>query len=211
LEFVNPVLNGVARAKQRRKDGTRDENRVLPLVVHGDASFPGEGVVAETLNLSMLRGYRVGGSLHIIANNQVGFTTDPIDARSTHYASDLAKGFEFPVLHVNADDPEACLVAVRVAIAYRREFKKDVLIDLVGYRRHGHNEADQPAFTQPKLYDLIKVHPSPREVWGARLVRERVVSEDVVQAMDRELADTLEHIFADTKNADTDEYPAVHD
>src|SRR5437867_4510625 len=161
LEFVNPVLTGVARAKQRQGDGTRDENRVLPLVVHGDASFPGEGVVAETLNLSLLRGYRVGGTVHIIANNQVGFTTDPIDARSTHYASDLAKGFEFPVLHVNADDPEACAIAVRVAIEYRHEFKKDVLIDLVGYRRHGHNEADQPGFTQPKLYDLIKAHPSP--------------------------------------------------
>ena len=212
LEFVNPVLQGVARAKQRIAGGApgeRDESRVLPILVHGDAAFPGEGVVAETLNLAMLEGYRVGGTLHIIANNQVGFTTDPPQSRSTYYASDLAKGFEIPVVHVNADDAEACIQAVRLAIAYRQRFHKDFLIDVVGYRRHGHNEADQPAFTQPKLYDLIKAHPSPREVWGARLVRERVATEQEVQSLDRDFADTLEHIFAETKNEDTDEYPAV--
>jgi 2-oxoglutarate dehydrogenase E1 component len=212
LEFVNPVVQGVARAKQRVTEGApgeRDESRVLPILVHGDAAFPGEGVVAETLNLAMLDGYRVGGTLHIIANNQLGFTTDPPQSRSTYYASDLAKGFEIPVVHVNADDAEACIQAVRLAIAYRQRFHKDFLIDVVGYRRHGHNEADQPSFTQPKLYELIKNHPSPREVWGARLVRERVVTQDEVQAMDREVADQLERIFAETKNADTDEYPAV--
>jgi 2-oxoglutarate dehydrogenase E1 component len=212
LEFVNPVLQGAARAKQRVEGGApgeRHESRVLPILVHGDAAFPGEGVVAETLNLAMLEGYRVGGTLHVIANNQVGFTTDPAQSRSTYYASDLAKGFEIPVVHVNADDAEACIQAVRLAIAYRQRFHKDFLIDVVGYRRHGHNEADQPSFTQPKPYDLIKVHPSPREVWGARLVRERVMSEEDVQAMDREFADALEHIFADTKNADTDEYPVA--
>jgi 2-oxoglutarate dehydrogenase E1 component len=207
LEFVNPVLNGVARARQRKPDGTRDELRVLPIVVHGDASFAGEGVVAETLNLSLLRGYRVGGTFHIMANNQVGFTTDPIDARSTHYASDLAKGFEFPVLHVNADDPEACLLAVRVAIEYRREFRKDVLIDLVGYRRHGHNEADQPAFTQPKLYEVIKAHPSAREVFAARLVREGVVTEEDVKALDKEIAAALTEIFTEVKEADRQAHP----
>ena len=207
LEFVNPVLNGVARAKQRNGDGTRDESRVLPVVVHGDASFPGEGVVAETLNMSLLRAYRVGGTFHIIANNQVGFTTDPIDARSTHYASDLAKGFEFPVLHVNADDAEACVIAVRVAIAYRQEFHKDVLIDLVGYRRHGHNEADQPSFTQPKLYDLIKAHPSPREVFGAELVRQGVVTAEDVKAFDKEVAEELTAIFTDVKEADREAHP----
>jgi 2-oxoglutarate dehydrogenase E1 component len=215
LEFVNPVLTGVARAKQRVARGERDETRVLPVVVHGDASFPGEGVVAETLNLSLLRGYRVGGTLHIIANNQVGFTTDPIDARSTHYASDLAKGFEFPVLHVNADDPEACLLAVRVAIEYRHEFRKDVLIDLVGYRRHGHNEADQPGFTQPRLYDVIKAHPSAREVFGARLAREGVVTEEDVKALDKEIAAALTEIFTEVKEADrqahpTGEFEAAH-
>ena len=207
LEFVNPVLMGVARARQRVEGSRRDESLVLPLVVHGDAAFPGEGVVAETMNLSLLRGYRVGGTLHIIANNQVGFTTDPIDARSTHYSSDLAKGFEIPVMHVNADDPEACVVAVRIAIAYRKEFHKDVLIDLVGYRRHGHNEADQPAFTQPKLYEVIKSHPTPREVYGSRLVNDGVVSREQMDAMDKELANRLTDIFNDVKEADREAHP----
>ncbi len=200
LEFVDPVLTGVARARQRTP-GARNEATVLPVLVHGDASFPGEGVVAETLNLSLLRGYRVGGTLHIIANNQVGFTTDPVDSRSTHYSSDLAKGFEVPIVHVNGDDAEACLIAVRLAIAYRKRFGKDFLIDLVGYRRHGHNEADQPAFTQPKLYDAIKQHPAPREVWAARLVRERVLTEADVQAMDKEVAQRLGAIFDETRKA----------
>jgi 2-oxoglutarate dehydrogenase E1 component len=207
LEFVNPVLMGVARARQRRPDGSRDESSVLPIMVHGDASFPGEGVVAETFNMALLRGYRIGGSFHLIANNQVGFTTDPIDARSTHYASDLAKGFEVPVFHVNADDAEACIIAVRVAIEYRRQFRKDVLIDLVGYRRHGHNEADQPAFTQPKLYEVIKSHPTPREVFAARLVSDGVVTEDEVKAMDKEVADALTKIFTQVKEADTQAHP----
>src|SRR5437867_1096296 len=186
LEVVNPVVEGVTRAKQRVEGGApgeRDESRVLPIVVHGDAAFPGEGVVAETLNLSLLQGYRVGGTLHIIANNQVGFTTDPAQGRSTYYSSDLAKGFEIPVVHVNADEPEACIQVTRLAIAYRQRFRKDFLIDLVGYRRHGHNEADQPAFTQPKLYDAIKQHPSAREVWGARLVRDGVVTDVDVQSL----------------------------
>nr|MBA3890654.1 2-oxoglutarate dehydrogenase E1 component [Gemmatimonadaceae bacterium] len=191
LEFVNAVLMGVSRAMQRTPDG-RDENLVLPIAVHGDAAFPGEGIVPETLNLSQLRGFRVGGTLHLIANNQVGFTTNPVDSRSTNYASDPAKGFDIPVMHVNADDVEACIQAVRIAIAYRMEFAKDVLIDLVGYRRHGHNEADQPAFTQPLMYDRIKSHPTPREVWAARLVREGVLSKDDVAAIDRAFADKLQ-------------------
>jgi 2-oxoglutarate dehydrogenase E1 component len=207
LEFVNPVLTGVARARQRGPGGQRDEARVLPIVVHGDASFAGEGVVAETLNLSLLRGYRVGGTFHILANNQVGFTTDPIDARSTHYSSDLAKGFEVPVLHVNADDPEGCVLAVRVAIDYRQQFRKDVLIDLVGYRRHGHNEADQPAFTQPMLYERIKHHPSPRAVFGARLVREGVVTDEDVRALDKEFAESLTQIHSAVKDADREAHP----
>ena len=207
LEFVNPVLMGVARAKQRNADGSHDETRVLPIVVHGDAAFSGEGVVAETLNLALLNGYRVGGTFHILANNQVGFTTDPVDARSTHYSSDLAKGFEIPVLHVNADDPEGCLLAVRVAIEYRQQFKKDVLIDLVGYRRHGHNEADQPAFTQPKMYDVIKAHPSAREVFGARLVREGVVTDEDVRTMDKEFAAALTTIHGRVKKADRQAHP----
>jgi 2-oxoglutarate dehydrogenase E1 component len=204
LEVVNPVVAGVARARQRVAGGAtdkRDEMSVLPIVVHGDASFPGEGVVPETLNMSLLRGYRVGGTLHIIANNQVGFTTDPIDARSTHYASDLAKGFEIPVVHINADDAEACIQAVRLAIAYRQHFNKDFLIDLVGYRRHGHNEADQPAFTQPMMYKIIADHPTARQVLGARLVRERVMTEDEVNAADSALSVRLNALYQEMKKA----------
>jgi 2-oxoglutarate dehydrogenase E1 component len=159
---------------------------VLPIVIHGDAAFMGEGVVAETLNMSKLPGYRVGGTLHIITNNQVGFTTDPIDSRSTYYASDLAKGFDIPVIHVNGDDGEACIAAVRIAVAYRARFRKDFLIDLVGYRRWGHNETDEPAFTQPVLYDRIKAHPTPRQVWGERLVKEGVLAAADVEQIDKE-------------------------
>jgi 2-oxoglutarate dehydrogenase E1 component len=193
LEVVNPVMSGMARAAQR-VDGAvdgRDERLVLPLCIHGDAAFPGEGVVPETFNLSRLRGYRVGGTLHLIVNNQVGFTTDPIDARSTRYASDPAKGFEVPVMHVNADDAEGCIASMRLAAAYRDRFAKDVVIDLVGYRRWGHNETDEPAFTQPKLYELVRAHPTPRQVWAARLVRERVLTEADAKAIDDEVAQKL--------------------
>ena len=205
LEVVNPVMSGMARAAQRVAGGTggagtRDERLVLPICIHGDAAFPGEGVVPETFNISRLRGYRVGGTLHLIVNNQVGFTTDPIDARSTRYASDPAKGFEVPVLHVNSDDAEACIIAIRLAVAYRDQFAKDVVIDLVGYRRWGHNETDEPAFTQPKLYELIRAHPTPRQVWGARLARERIVSEDDVKAMDAALFDKLTPIQKTVKD-----------
>ncbi|MGH7126598.1 MAG: thiamine pyrophosphate-dependent enzyme, partial [Stellaceae bacterium] len=202
LELVNPVMSGMTRARQwvPARAG-QDETRVLPVCIHGDASFPGEGIVPETFNLSRLRGYRLGGTLHLIVNNQVGFTTDPVDARSTRYASDPAKGYEVPIMHVNADDAAACIAAVRLAIAYRNQFAKDVLIDLVGYRRWGHNEGDEPAFTQPKLYELIRAHPTPREVWGARLVRERVVSESDVKTVDKEIADTLAQAHQQMKAA----------
>ena len=203
LEVVNPVMSGMARAHQRvdGEPGGRDERLVLPLCIHGDAAFPGEGVVPETFNLSRLRGYRVGGTLHLIVNNQVGFTTDPIDARSTRYASDPAKGFEVPVLHVNADDAEACIATVRLATAYRDRFARDVVIDLVGYRKWGHNETDEPAFTQPKLYELIRAHPTPRQVWAARLVRERILSEADVKAIDDEVAQKLAAVHKTMKTA----------
>ena len=203
LEVVNPVMSGMARAHQRVDgvEGGRDERIVLPICIHGDAAFPGEGVVPETFNLSRLRGYRVGGTLHLIVNNQVGFTTDPIDARSTRYASDPAKGFEVPVLHVNADDAEACIAAVRLATAYRDRFAKDVVIDLVGYRRWGHNETDEPAFTQPKLYDLVRAHPTPRQVWAARLARERVIDEAGAKAIDDEVAQSLATVLKAMKGA----------
>ena len=197
LEFANPVINGVARARQRI-DGdlaNRDRTSVLTVCVHGDAAFMGEGVVAETFNMSRLRGYEIGGTLHVIVNNQVGFTTDPIDARSTHYASDLAKGFDVPIVHVNADDAEACVMAVRIAIAYRTRFGKDFLIDLVGYRRWGHNETDEPLFTQPELYARIKAHATPRQIWGARLVKEGVMTKADVDAIDAEFAKELEATF----------------
>lgn len=198
LEFVNPVVMGIARARQRTAS-RRDETKVLPVVVHGDASFPGEGVVAETLNLASLRGYRAGGSVHLIANNQVGFTTDPTDSRSTRFASDLAKGFDMPIVHFNADDAEAGIQAMRLALAYRAKFGEDFVIDIVGYRRHGHNESDQPSFTQPKLYEQIAQHPTPREVWGARLVRERVVTEDEVKRLDDEHRAMLQKTYEEMK------------
>ena len=165
LEFVDPVVQGMARAadEDRRRPGRprQDEAASLCVLIHGDASFPGQGVVAETLNLSRLAGYRTGGTLHLIANNQLGFTTEPRDGRSTLYASDLAKGFEMPIVHVNADDPIACLAAVRLATAYRAEFGKDFLIDLIGYRRWGHNEGDDPSFTQPRMYAAIEQPAAP--------------------------------------------------
>ncbi|HJP86427.1 MAG TPA: 2-oxoglutarate dehydrogenase E1 component [Gemmatimonadaceae bacterium] len=216
LEMVNPVLEGVARARQvMARDETREtagsagerdagdvernELAVVPICVHGDAAFPGEGVVAETFNLSGLKGYTTGGTLHIIVNNQLGFTTDPIDARSTHYASDLAKGFEVPIVHVNADDAESCVRVVQLGIVYRAKFRKDFLIDLVGYRRHGHNETDEPAFTQPMLYKKIKSHPSPREVWGNRLVGEGIVTADDVKKMDDDAAAEFDRILTAMK------------
>src|SRR5207244_2801423 len=153
LEFVDPVVVGAARAAQTTRQGPharQDTSAAMPIVLHGDAAFPGQGVVAETLNLQVLDGYKVGGTIHLIQNNQVGFTTDPDDARSTRWASDLAKGFDCPIIHVNADDVAACVSAVRLAFAFRHEFGHDAVIDLVGYRRFGHNEADEPAYTQPR-------------------------------------------------------------
>ncbi len=209
LEVVNPILEGVARARQvMAGGGQRDEAAVLPVCVHGDAAFPGEGVVAETFNLSGLEGFRTGGTLHIIVNNQVGFTTDPIDGRSTHYASDLAKGFEVPIVHVNADDAESCVHVTRLAIEYRANFGKDFLIDVVGYRRHGHNETDEPSFTQPTLYKKIRSHPSTREVWGNRLVAEGVVTDDEVKRLDADAAANFDRIQTAMKSGEI--HPPEH-
>ncbi|MBL8997213.1 MAG: 2-oxoglutarate dehydrogenase E1 component [Gemmatimonadetes bacterium] len=206
LEIVNPVLQGKARALQRSAADRRrrDEASVVPICIHGDAAFPGEGIVPETMNLSRLRAYRVGGTLHIIVNNQVGFTTDPTDARSTRYASDVAKGFEMPIIHVNADDAEACVIAMRIAVAYRTRFHKDFLIDLVGYRRWGHNEGDEPSFTQPLLYERVRAHPTPRQVWGDRLLKEQLVTAEEVEAVDKEVAAGFQAAFEASK-ADTDD------
>ena len=184
LEYVNPVVCGWARAEQTQRQGkiaSHDPTAALPILIHGDAAFAGEGIVAETLNLSALRGYGTGGTLHIITNNQIGFTTDMQDARSTYYASDLAKGFDLPIIHVNADDPEACLDAVRLAMAYRNRFHKDALIDLVGYRRHGHNEGDEPAYTQPLMTARIKELPTVRERYADRLAAAGLVDEETAE------------------------------
>ena len=201
LEFVNPVIEGMARAAQEIRNVPdpalsdtvlQDVDRTLPILIHGDAAFPGEGVVAETLNMWHLRGYWVGGTIHIIVNNQLGFTTLQEDARSTPFASDLAKGFGLPIIHVNADDPSACLTAVRLAHAYRDHFHKDVLIDLVGYRRWGHNEGDEPAFTQPQMYEIIRTHPTVRELYARSLEQDGVVSPEESEAMVKEAFAILE-------------------
>ncbi len=180
LEFVAPVAAGATRAAQTTRQGPhahRETNAAVPVILHGDAAFPGQGVVAETLNLQAIDGYTVGGTIHIIQNNQVGFTTDPDDSRSTTWASDLAKGYDVPIIHVNADDVPACVSAVRLAFAFRQEFGHDVLIDLIGYRRFGHNEADEPAYTQPEMYQVIKQHPPVRELFARQLIEQGVVSE----------------------------------
>jgi 2-oxoglutarate dehydrogenase E1 component len=194
LEAVDPVVEGRARAEQTDRStrmGLHDPSVALPVLIHGDASFPGQGGVAETLNLAALDGYSVGGTLHLIANNQVGFTTDPMEGRSTRYSSDLAKGFDIPIVHVNADDPEAAISAVRLALAFRRRFESDVVVDVVGYRRHGHNEQDEAAYTQPLMAAQIAEHPTVRELFARRLVAEGVVTEDEVNDLVRTVTGEL--------------------
>jgi len=195
LEYVNPVLEGHARASQDQRSHagppTQDVKAALPILIHGDAAFPGQGIVAETLNLSGLRGYSTGGTIHIIANNQIGFTTTPPEGRSTLYASDLAKGFDIPIVHVNADDPLACLAAARMAHAYRERYHKDFLIDLIGYRRYGHNEGDEPEYTQPQMYAIVRAHPSVRALWAQTLEREGVVTAEDAAAMLKAAMDKL--------------------
>ncbi len=194
LEYVSPVVVGATRAAQTARQGPhahQDTNAAVPIVIHGDAAFPAQGVVAETLNLQGLDGYKVGGTVHLITNNQVGFTTDPDDARSTHWASDLAKGFDVPIIHVNADDVAACISAVRLAFAFREKFGHDVLIDLIGYRRFGHNEADEPAYTQPEMYAKIKSKKRVADLWAERLLSEDVVSQEDVERQQQEVWDNL--------------------
>jgi 2-oxoglutarate dehydrogenase E1 component len=196
LEAVDPVVEGLARAEQTDRSsgaGIHDPTVALPILVHGDASFAGQGVVAETFNLHSLDGYSTGGTLHLIANNQVGFTTDPVEGRSTRYSSDLAKGFDVPIVHVNADDPEAAISAIRLALAYREEFGHDVVVDLVGYRRFGHNEQDEAAYTQPLQAERIEQQPPVRETYGQRLVEEGVIAADDASRM---LEDTVEELRA---------------
>jgi len=185
LEFVNPVVEGATRFIQSDFEGAEIEHeprRAVPVLLHGDASFPGQGVVAETLNLRALKGYTTGGTIHVIQNNQVGFTTDPEEARSTPYAADMAKGFNVPIVHVNADDVEACSAAIRLAMAYRERWGQDIVIDVIGYRRYGHNETDEPAYTQPQVAAKIKAHPPVSELYAEKLVEEGVMSHEDVEA-----------------------------
>ncbi len=194
LEYVGPVVVGASRAAQTTRRGPhahRDTDSAVPIVLHGDAALPGQGVVPETLNLQALDGYNVGGTLHLVQNNQVGFTTDPDDARSTRWASDVAKGFDVPIIHVNADDVSACIAAVRLAWAFRKEFGHDVMIDLIGYRRFGHNEADEPAYTQPAMYERIKHHKRVADIWADQLVADGVVTQRDVEAQKGAVWDDL--------------------
>jgi len=185
LEVVDAVVEGRARAKQTRRrahEVHQDTRIVVPLLIHGDAAFTGQGVVSETLNMQALAGYSTGGTIHIIGDNQIGFTTDPREGRSTRYASDIAKGYDLPIIHVNADDVEACLVAVRLAVAFRSTFGHDSMIDLIGYRRLGHNEGDEPAYTQPLAMERIRAHPPVVRLYGATLAERRLMTSGEVEA-----------------------------
>ena len=195
LEWVDPVVEGIVRAKQTRSGDNKSHQKVMPVLIHGDAAFAGQGVVAETLNLSQLSGYRTGGTIHIIVNNQIGFTTTPEDSRSTTYATDVAKMIQAPIFHVNGDDPEAALWVTQIALEYKLIFKKDVVIDLFGYRRHGHNEGDEPGFTQPLLYEKIKTHSSVRKLYEEKLVRESVLTEKEVQQYHDNFSEVLSKSF----------------
>jgi 2-oxoglutarate dehydrogenase E1 component len=214
LEAVDPVVEGRTRAEQTDRsspNGAYDPSVALPVLLHGDAAFAGQGIVAETFNLHDLEGYSTGGTLHLITNNQIGFTTDPNEGRSTRYSSDLAKGFDVPIIHVNADDPEASISAVRLSMAYRRRFGQDVVIDLVGYRRFGHNEQDEAAYTQPLMVEQINAHPSVRELYEEQLIGESVLTRaeaeqfvSEVEAMLRAAHDRLKASFGSSAKQEPD-------
>ncbi len=201
LEAVDPVLEGIVRAKQDALNKGEDGFTVLPVLLHGDAAFAGQGVVAETLNLSQLRGYRTGGTVHVIVNNQVGFTTSPSSSRSSLYCTDVARMIAAPIFHVNGDDPEACVRVAKLAVEYRREFKKDVVIDMVCYRRRGHNEADNPSFTQPLMYDIIDTKRSVRKLYTEALVGRGDITIEDAEAALKDFQQQLEKVFVETRNA----------
>ena len=204
LEAVDPVVEGSTRALQTDHSHgvpALDRRRAVPILIHGDAAFTGQGIVSEVFNMQSLPGYETGGTIHLIANNQIGFTTDPADARSTRYASDLAKGFDVPIVHVNADDVDACIAAVHLVIDFRRAFDRDVLIDLIGYRRFGHNEQDEPAYTQPQMAERIKNHPTVRELFANKLVNQGVLTAERAQAMVDEAVERLRQVRRAVKGA----------
>jgi multifunctional 2-oxoglutarate metabolism enzyme len=201
LEAVDPVLEGVVRAKQDVMDLGEPGFTVLPVLIHGDAAFAGQGVVAETLNLSLLRGYRTGGTVHIIVNNQVGFTTAPQYSRSSVYATDVARMIQAPIFHVNGDDPEAVVRTARLAFAYRQAFKKDVVVDMICYRKRGHNETDNPSFTQPLMYDLVEAKRSTRKVYTESLIARGDITMEEAEAALRDYQQQLERAFTETRDA----------
>ncbi len=201
LEAVNPVLEGIARAKQDRIDLGGEDFTVLPILMHGDAAFAGQGVVAETLNLSQLRGYRTGGTVHVVVNNQVGFTTAPSSSRSSLYCTDVAKMVQAPIFHVNGDDPEACVRVAELAYEFRQAFNKDVVIDMVCYRRRGHNEGDDPSMTQPLMYKLIEAKRSVRKLYTESLIGRGDISAEDADAAMRDYQAQLERVFVETKEA----------
>ncbi|HEV2063537.1 MAG TPA: multifunctional oxoglutarate decarboxylase/oxoglutarate dehydrogenase thiamine pyrophosphate-binding subunit/dihydrolipoyllysine-residue succinyltransferase subunit, partial [Thermoanaerobaculia bacterium] len=203
LEAVDPIVEGMVRAKQDRLPGERERRwkRVLPVLLHGDAAFAGQGLVAETLNLAQLHGYRTGGTIHLVVNNQIGFTTDPMAGRSSLYATDVAKINEMPIFHVNGDDPEAALRVLEIALDYRQEYHKDVVIDLVGFRLHGHNEGDEPTYTQPLMYRRIQEHPGVRALYARRLVREGVLTQAEADELEARQVAFYEAALAAAKEA----------
>jgi multifunctional 2-oxoglutarate metabolism enzyme len=197
LEAVDPVVEGMARAEEDQK-GDQERRKILPVLLHGDAAFAGQGVVAETLNLSEVPGYDVGGTVHLVVNNQLGFTTAPEIGRSAVYATDIAKMVQAPIFHVNGDDPEACVRVMRLAFAFRQRFRKDVVVDMICYRRYGHNEADEPAFTQPRMYELIEAHPSPRTRYTETLVRQGDMTADEARGVGEDFRARLDAAFSET-------------
>jgi len=200
LEFVDPVVEGVVRAKQDALGhGAEVWNRMLPVLVHGDAAFAGQGIVAETFNLSQLKGYRTGGTIHIVVNNQIGFTTTPEQSRSSLYSTDMAKINQVPIFHINADDPEAAHRVLQIALDYRQEFHKDIVLDLVGFRRHGHSEGDEPSYTQPLMYEKVREHPGVFSIYARKLVRENVITEPEIEELKAERLRRYENSLARAK------------
>lgn len=201
LEFVNPVVLGRSRAKQDRMGGDGERHRLLPLLLHGDAAFAGQGIVVESLNLARVKGFDVGGTIHIVINNQIGFTTLPNESRSTTYATDIAKMLEVPIFHVNGDDPEACARVMKLAVRYRQRFGEDVIIDLVCYRRYGHNEGDEPRYTQPLMYQAIDARKGIRELYTEDLVTRNVVTQEEADAMWKSRMDAYDEVFKSVREA----------
>lgn len=199
LEAVNPVVLGMVRASQRRRKDMKDRKKVVPLLIHGDAAFAGQGIVAETFQMAQVKGYTVGGTLHLVIDNQVGFTTSPENGRSSHYCTDIAKILATPVMHVNGDDVEACVRAMELALRFRQEWGRDIVVNLICYRRFGHNEGDEPAFTQPQMYELIRKHPTPREVYAKKIMKDGVVDQAFVDAEYNAEMDRLQAVFERTK------------